>query len=65
VPFLLLARGRSGAKSLTFELRLWIGTISEADLSLFKFRRYRRGALEAIDSWEGVLVRNAGEIPGR
>jgi uncharacterized protein (TIGR00730 family) len=63
VPFLLFGEA-FWRKVINFDALVESGTISEADLSLFKFVDTAEDALKAIDSWEGAGTKR-GEIPGR
>ena len=63
VPFLLFGRA-FWEGIINFDALSEAGTISEADLSLFKFVETADEAMAAFDSWEGAGVKR-GAIPGR
>jgi uncharacterized protein (TIGR00730 family) len=62
VPFLLFGRA-FWEKIINWEALADAGTISEADLDLFRFVETAREAIDVIDNWGPAEARN--EIPGR
>ena len=63
VPFLLFGKS-FWEKIINWEALADAGTISDEDLSLFRFVETAEEAIEAIDHWEGKGERR-GAIPGR
>ena len=63
VPFLLFGRS-FWEKIINWDALADAGTISDEDLSLFRFVETAEEAVEAIDNWEGKGERR-GAIPGR
>ncbi|PUB18451.1 LOG family protein [Yoonia sediminilitoris] len=63
VPFLLFGRS-FWEKIINWEALADAGTISEDDLSLFRFVETAEEAVAALDSWEGKGEKR-GAIPGR
>ena len=63
VPFLLFGES-FWRKVINFDALVEAGTISEADLNLFRFVDTAGEALAAIDAWEGAGTKR-GKIPGR
>ena len=63
VPFLLFGES-FWRKVINFDALVEAGTISEADLNLFRFVDTADEALAAIDAWEGAGTKR-GKIPGR
>jgi uncharacterized protein (TIGR00730 family) len=63
VPFLLFGE-TFWRKVINFDALVEAGTISEADLNLFRFVDTADEALAAIDTWEGAGTKR-GKIPGR
>ena len=62
VPFLLFGRA-FWEKIINWEALADAGTISEADLDLFRFVETAQEAIDVIDNWGPAEARN--EIPGR
>ena len=64
VPFLLF--GEAFWRSIiNWETLADAGTISEEDLSLFKFVETGEQAMQIIDDWEPASKRDRDGIPGR
>ena len=63
LPILLMGR-RFWRRAIDFDALVEAGTISEADLNLFRFVDTADEALAAIDTWEGAGTKR-GKIPGR
>jgi predicted Rossmann-fold nucleotide-binding protein len=63
VPFLLFGRA-FWEKIINWDALAEAGTISEEDLTLFRFVETAEEAIAAIDTWEGKGERR-GQIPGR